>query len=168
MRKRVRLTDNQKVDIVSAYEHLERMEALAKKYSVSRQAIYKILKQAGIDTSKRRIPVSCHVCGTEILRTKGRIRKQLHHFCSDACYYAFLAGGKPKWHHMTEVGCSSRPARRIVSEHFALQEGHIVHHENRNRFDNRLENLRVFANSGDHLRHHRGFDVLPIWDGRNP
>jgi len=169
MIKHARLTRTQKVDIINAYsDDLARMTTLATQYGVSRQAIYKILKRAGADTKKQRLPVSCSTCGTEILRTKGRIRKQLNHFCSEDCYYTFLQGGKPKWFHMTETGNSSRLARSVVSEYFSLQDGHIVHHKNRNRFDNSLINLRVFANQGDHLRHHRGFDVEPIWDGRNP
>lgn len=166
MKKRARLTDNEKVDIVRAYEHLERVEDLAKKYGKTRQAIYKILWKAGVDTKKQRLPVSCTVCGTEVLRTKGRIRKQLHHFCSETCYYAWLKAGNGFPYIQSSHG--QRIARLIVSKYFALAASHIVHHENRNSTDNRLENIRVFANQGDHVRYHRGFDVEPIWDGRNP
>jgi len=167
MKQRVRLTIRQKVDIIKAYETgFEPMQVLADKHGVSRQAIYKILKHAGIDTSKRLIPVSCAVCHKEILRNKAKIRKQLNHFCGHDCYSAFLSNGKPHGYWREETGNSSRIARKIVSQYFSLQEGHIVHHENQNRFNNHLDNLRVFANSGDHVRYHRGFDVDPIWDGR--
>jgi len=166
MIKHARLTRNQKVDIINAYsDDLVRMTTLAAQYGVSRQAIYKILKRAGADTKKQRLPVSCTTCGTEILRTKGRIRKQLNHFCSSECYFAFLEAGNGFPYIESRAG--QKRARVIVGDHFRLQNGHIVHHENRNTLDNRLINLKVFANNGDHVRHHRGFDVLPIWDGCN-
>lgn len=164
MKKRVRLTTQQKVDIIQAYrDQLEPMISLAEKYGVSRQCIYKIMKQAGVNTSKRQLPVSCTTCGKETMRTKARIRKQLHHFCSEACYYDFLKAGNGFPYIQNRHG--QRLGRAKVSQYFALQEGHVVHHENRNTLDNRVENLRVFANQGDHLRYHRGFDVHPIWDG---
>lgn len=167
MRKRARLTTKQKVYIIEAYQNqLTPMIILAEKYGITRQGIYKILKQAGVDTKKTQIPVSCSTCGEQIYRTKARIRKQLNQFCNMDCYSAFISGGKPKWHWMSETGNSSRIARSVVNQYFALQGDQIVHHENHNRFDNQLANLRVFANQGDHIRHHRGFDVTPLWDGR--
>jgi hypothetical protein len=60
---------------------------------------------------------------------------------------------------------SSRQARAIVSDHFALRPGNIVHHEDRNQYNNELNNLKVFTNSGDHVRHHRGFIVPILWEG---
>lgn len=165
MRKRVTLTHKQQVDIINAYSvDLVPMITLAEQYGVTRQGIYKVLDRAGIDTTKHRIPVSCHVCGTETMRTKARIRRQLHHFCSEDCYYAFLAAGNGRPYIQSRIG--QKRARSIVSDHFTLQSTHIVHHEDRNTLNNDLINLRVFAYQGDHLRHHRGFDVEPIWDGR--
>ena len=58
--------------------------------------------------------------------------------------------------------------RKIVRRHFKLLPGHIVHHENCNEKDNRLENLRVFASIADHNRYHAGFPVEPLWDGSSP
>ena len=165
MIKHARLTRNQKVDIINAYSNdLTPMITLATQYGVSRQAIHKLLRKAGIDTKKQRLPVSCSVCGMEILRTKARIRKQLNHFCSEDCYHAFLEAGNGLPYIQSRAG--QKRARVIVSDHFSLQSGHVVHHENRNCLDNRLTNLKVFANNGDHTRYHRGFDVQPLWDGR--
>lgn len=158
----MRITSNDIVNIVHAYTvELVPMIELAKRYNVTRQAIYKVLRKAGIDTSKRLTPVSCTVCGNEMLRTRPRIRNQKWHFCDHKCYSAWLnAGGR--W---IEWRQGSRIARSKVSEVFGLQPGHIVHHENKNQYDNRIENLRVFRNQGDHVRYHRGFDVDPLWDG---
>ena len=45
------------------------------------------------------------------------------------------------------------------------EEGHIVHHINKDCQDNRKKNLEVYACQRDHLRHHRGFQVTPLWSG---
>lgn len=164
MKKRVRLTDKQKVDIINAYQNeLVPMIQLAKQYGVTRQAIYKIIKKAGVDTSKRKFAVSCTVCGKITYRPKCRVRERKHIFCSFDCYRAWLNSlgdkYKPNRH-------GQRIARHVVSKHFQLQQKHVVHHEDGNCLNNDVSNLRVFACQGDHIRYHRGFDVEPIWDGR--
>ncbi len=159
----MKLTNKEQGNIIEAYNNLTPMITLAEQYGVTRQAIWKLLNKYGCDTSKRLILVSCTTCGKEILRTKGRIRKQLHHFCDENCYYVFLEAGNGFPYIQNRHG--QRIARSIVSKHFTLGTNHIVHHENRNTLDNRLKNLKVFRNQGDHVRHHRGFDVEPLWSG---
>ena len=160
----MRLTNKEQVNIIKAYtEELVPMISLAKQYGVTRQAIWKLLNKYGHDTSKHQIPVSCTTCGNEILRTKGRIRKQFHHFCSEQCYFDYLKAGNGYPYIQSRHG--QRLARSIVSKYITLGTNHIVHHENRKCLDNRIKNLKVFRNQGDHIRHHRGFDVEPIWDG---
>lgn len=163
MRKRVRLTDREKVDIVHAYDvEMARAQDLAIKYGVSRQGIYKVLGRAGVDTSKHQVPVSCTTCGAITHRTRGRMRRNNHHFCSTDCWLAWMQAGPPYIAHRQ----SGRIARTIVSQHFALKDSHVVHHEDRNQYNNRLDNLRVFACNGDHTRYHRGSNIEPIWDGQ--
>jgi hypothetical protein len=58
-----------------------------------------------------------------------------------------------------------RIARKIVAKLFPLEPGHVVHHEDRNAFNNEPFNLKVFQTQGDHTRYHRGFEVEPLWDG---
>lgn len=159
----MKLTKNDKIYIIIAYQELTPMIQLANKFNVSRQAIYKILKQAGIDTTKHGLPVSCTTCGRELIRDKFQIRKQKNHFCNEQCYFAFLQAGNGFPYIQNRQG--QRIARSLVSKHFDLRDNYIVHHENRNCLDNRLKNLKVFCNQGDHIRHHRGFDVEPLWDG---
>lgn len=58
----------------------------------------------------------------------------------------------------------SLDAQGYILEHRAVMETHlgraltrreVVHHENENSRDNRIENLRLFASQADHMRHHR-------------
>jgi hypothetical protein len=161
MKQRVYLTQQQKVDIANAYtEQLTPMIQLGLQYGISRQGVYKILHQMGVDTHKGLIPVSCTACGKEIQRCKAHVRKRLHLFCDQKCYFTFLQASGYK-----ESRWGSMVARDIVNKLFALQDQHRVHHEDRNQYNNRIDNLRVFANQGDHVRYHRGFDVTPIWNG---
>jgi len=159
----MRLTNKERVNIIRAYNELTPMITLAKQYGVTRQAIWKLLRKYEQDTSKHRILVSCTVCGKEILRTKARIRKQLHHFCSTKCYYAYLEAGNG--HPYIQNRNGQRIGRSIVSKYFNLAAEHIVHHEDRNTLNNKPRNLKAFRNQGDHVRYHRGFDVEPIWNG---
>jgi hypothetical protein len=166
--KRLRMSDKERVDIVNAYTiGLVPMIALAKQYGLTRQGIHKLLKHAGVDTSKQaaNIPVSCTCCGIEFTKLRCQVRKQKHVFCSEVCYFAWLhhGNGDPLVMHRT----SARHARTIVGEYFALKPGYIVHHEDRNQFNNNLWNLRVFANQGDHVRYHRDCFVPILWDGSN-
>lgn len=158
----MKITPKDKVYIINAYQNeLVPMIQLAKEFDVTRQAVHKILRQEGVDTSKGRLPVSCSACGKEIMRPRCQIRARKHLFCSQDCYTAYLnAGGKyiPNRH-------SSRIARALVKEHYNLTDKNIVHHKDKNQYNNSLDNLCVFKNQGDHTRHHRGFDIDPIWDG---
>ena len=152
-------------EVVKAYtEDLVPMIELAKRYNVTRQGIWKALKRCGVDTSKGKVKVKCYACGAELWRGRARIRKTKHHFCNNDCYFAFLDAGNCGGEYKVSRN-GQRIARRLVSEHFELGELNVVHHKNRDCFNNNLWNLMVFATQGDHVRHHRGIDVVPLWDG---
>ena len=162
------LTIEAKVNIVDAYlTDLTPMIDLAKQYGVCRQAIWRIIKKAGINiSSQSRMDVSCATCGAEISRTRARIRNSLNQFCDYACYTAYLQAGNGKGAY-TPSRQGQRLARAAVSKLFELLPGHIVHHEDRNCYHNSPSNLKVFRNQGDHIRYHRlgkGY-VQPIWEG---
>ncbi len=173
-------------DIIEAYTiDLWPLREIADVIHVSRTAIYKILKKHGVDTSKSRVIVACTACGNDISRTRKRVRKQRNHFCTTDCYYAYLDAGENNY---TGHRSSQRTARRIVSERFKLKDQYVVHHEDRNCFNNHLSNLKVFACNGDHIkyhhakrdvyhnkltsdhrkmwnRYHQTIEVKPLWEG---
>lgn len=161
-----RLTDKEKVDIIKRYTvGLETMINLAKEYGITRQGLYRILNKAGVNTSKEAawMDVSCSCCGKEIKRLRCNIRNNKHLFCNDDCYFAWLkhGNGNPFIVHRH----SSRIARGVISKYYALQPKEIVHHEDRNQYNNNVKNLKVFKNNGDHVRYHRGFIVPILFDG---
>ena len=140
---------------------------LAGQYGVTRQAIWKIIKQAGVSIKDQAaMLVSCTACGESIRRTRGRIRTQVNHFCGYGCYTAYLRAGKGTGAYQPSRH-GQRLARKVVSKLFTLLPGHVVHHEDRNCYHNTPDNLRVFANQGDHIRYHRlgPAHVMPIWGG---
>ena len=161
------LTKEQNASIVESFvTGLVPMIELAKEYGVCRQAIWKIINKAGVDISSQSVlTVSCYACGEPITRTRGRVRKNKHHYCDFGCYQAFLDAGNGNAYKPNRQG--QRMARKVVSEVFDLLPEHIVHHEDRNCLSNGLYNLKVFANQGDHVRHHRlGSEyVTPLWEG---
>jgi hypothetical protein len=153
----------QEVDIVRAWEgNTKSMADLGRTYHMTRQGIYKILLRYGCNTTKRRLEVSCLTCGNLMMRTRKQVRVRKHIFCSVDCYKAwFQAISK------YEYSCyGSRVAREKVRLYFDIQEGNIVHHINGKGTDNDLSNLVVYRCQGDHLRAHRGFDAIPIWEGK--
>lgn len=149
---------------------LKSMADIANEYGVSRQCVYKILKKLNINTAKQTdrtlITVSCDYCQAQLIRNRAKVRNQIRHFCNFDHYYKFIdinngpGAYKPNRH-------GQRIARTKVSTVFDLQPGQIVHHNDSNCFNNRWDNLMVFANQGDHVRWHRlGPDFsTPIWEG---
>ena len=55
-----------------------------------------------------------------------------------------------------------------MGQYFHLEPQHIVHHKDSNQRNNDLANLLVFASASDHLKHHHGSKVSPLWDGLRP
>lgn len=167
----MKLTENVIVDIVQAYTvDLLPIIKIAEKYGVTRQGVYKALKRNGVSTSNAangKIPVRCACCGDTRLFPRSRVRRSRYLFCGIECYYAYIEGCQGgKYMNSRQA---QRIARGVVSQFFDLQDGHIVHHKDRNTRNNHPSNLMVFATQGDHIRYHRwsrdGVEVEPLWDG---
>lgn len=155
-------------DVVSMYsvQHLSPSE-IARLAGVTRQAVWKTLRQNGVVTHKgpgggTRVKVRCDYCGIEYELTRARWRNAKEHFCDDECYYA--SRENPQYFQSRQ---GQRVARVIVSQHFNLQSEHVVHHKDGNNKNNDIINLSVYVSNGDHIKatHHHNSIVRPVWDG---
>jgi len=171
----MKVTPKQRVDAINAYtQELEPVISIAARYNITRQGIWKILRKAGVNTSKgaggaSQIDISCAACNKEITRHRCQIRKHKRLFCSIECYYAYLEAHQSGTYQQSRQG--QRIARQKIAVVFNLLPKHIVHHEDRNALNNMLSNLKVFANQGDHIRYHRGmpdniYEVRVLWEDK--
>jgi hypothetical protein len=133
-----------------------------------RQSIIKRLKQSGQFVPRKQaggapgvhITVNCYFCQREIRKRTKLARKVMRNFCNEDCYYAQIAmSGYNPWRQ------GSRIARALVAQRFALDKDHIVHHKDGDQRNNDVSNLAVYASNAEHMAHHRGRTVLPLWDG---
>jgi hypothetical protein len=163
----IKITVNQYPDIIKAYrDNSVPMIDLAKQYNVTRQNIFYILRLNGVDTSKQNagnVKCNCANCGKAITKQRKVYKRAINTFCSRPCFYAYLNNSNKLPY--IDSGKGRREARKVVALFFKMSKGNIVHHEDRNQLHNNKENLKVFASSADHLRYHRGADVIPLWSG---
>jgi hypothetical protein len=155
------LSSEDRAEVIRLYtEELIPMVEIAKRYCVSRQAIYKLIRRAGIDIlAASKINTVCRHCGCPVTKARCQFRNTNSVFCSRQCYYSWLRSGNA----YIEDRTGSRQSRKIVAAVFNLQPGNIVHHIDGNQANNNLDNLIVFKNQGDHVRHHRGITVPILW-----
>jgi hypothetical protein len=143
------------------------IQDLAAEVGMTRYGIWKRLKAAGrYDEvrSRYRLTCVCAHCGEQFVKRK-RLLMQCkgESYCSARCYYESRAN--PQYFQSRQ---GQRTARLIVQEHYALpiNAPYIVHHKDSNDTHNNQDNLMVFANQSDHLKHHYGkAEVVPLWDG---
>lgn len=143
------------------------MIELAKRYSVSRMAIWKILHKNNVNTTKQaaNITTSCDWCNKIIVKPRYQVRKNLHSFCSHK-HFSLWLNRDSKTNPLISYRHGSKIARKLVSEHFPLLPWHVVHHIDKNNFNNALENLLVFESQSDHVKFHRQQYIEPIWIGK--
>ncbi len=148
-------------EIVRLYtvEHLTCAQ-IGERYGRTRQAVAKRLKQAGVPSALgERVDVRCSHCGSALSVHRKRWHRQMAHFCNSHCHYASLEKGFRPWSQ------GSQHARAAVARYFKLEQGNIVHHEDRNQRNNEISNLRVFVDQSAHMAYHRGRKIKPLWDG---
>lgn len=136
-------------------------QEIADRYGVSRVAVWKCLRRAGVDTAKsatRRVAY-CAVCGVAVTRTRRYARRVRTTCCSKECYAVWLElGGRH--------GNGQKVARMRVRAHYGqLPEGAVVHHRDGDNMHNAPYNLMLFASNSEHVQWHRGVLATPLWMG---
>jgi hypothetical protein len=130
---------------------------------VSGAAICHAMKAEGVKSEDGEwVRFNCHWCGAVSCQRRAQWRKSIKHYCSEDCYVASL--DNPDYI-VSRQG--QKMARAVVSRHFTLLPGYVVHHEDSNTKNNVLNNLRVFESQAEHMSYERGGKVKPIWDGRD-
>ena len=152
----------QQVVVWYTEQHLTLAE-ISKLTGMSRAGIHKRLRGAGITREQgTRVDLVCDFCGSRVRKGRGQWRKTSKHYCGRACYFAALEN--PGYHPWRQ---GQRLARALVAQHFTLSPDHVVDHRDGDNRNNDLANLRVYTSHADHMRMHRGGDVVPVWDGGN-
>ena len=123
------------------------------------------------------VAYTCETCGKLVEKyiVPSRQRRTPARFCDRTCAGTWRSGeNHPRWNGgryrdkegYVYVLAPDHPRANkdgAVFEHRLVMEAHIgrflrpeevVHHENDDPGDNRIENLRLFANQAEHKRHH--------------
>lgn len=132
------------------------------------------------DRMEPNVHFNCEICGKEVHKylTPSRQKEWPGRFCSRTCAGIWRQKeDHPRWRggrHQDKDGYwyVLRPdhpqsnAKGAIFEHRLVMEEHlgrfltaeeVVHHENDDPSDNRLENLRLFPNQAEHKRYHEQF-----------
>jgi hypothetical protein len=131
--------------------------------------------QLNNEPNNKQCKIKCDQCGYEFYRTYISVVRAKHHFCDIECRteYEKDITHKPAWKtgevemlgyvfvktighpYGNELGYVKRS--RLVMEQYLgryLEPDEIVHHINRERSDDSLENLMYFPSSAEHTKHH--------------
>jgi|SRR5579863_7194614 len=154
-----------KVDAYAAWQRRingQPVAAIARDLGISRVALWKNWKRLGFSRDQLRVSVKCSWCSKLLVRNPEKARRIVRHYCSKNCYIQMVhyeGEGFTQWRQ------GQRIARKVVSKHFDLQPGNVVHHVDKNNRHNEIQNLWVFASNAEHMRFHRGGEAQPIWRG---
>lgn len=120
-------------------------------------------------------------CGKEIWQYPSQVKRSKEHFCSQQCHMAKLNPTRMTEEVKAKLSLSRRGSgegktyqkqngrhiHRQVAEQMLgrkLKPGEVVHHINRDKRDNRPENLMIFESQAEHARWHKdhdGEEVMP-------
>jgi hypothetical protein len=125
-------------------------------------------RQCWLDDPKKKQKIICEYCGKEVLKIPAAIKRAKHHYCSKQCCDLDKKGkegnriknGIEYAHGYRKI--LVRPNkyefehRLIMEKHIGrkLSQDEVVHHINRNKLDNRIENL-LLCTKAEHIELHR-------------
>jgi hypothetical protein len=132
-------------------------QMIADYFKVSRQTIFKYLRQHGVSTAKHKISINCEICQKEILKPRCYTRKTTHHFCSRKCYYTWINNPNYNQHRQGQ-----RIAREVFEQSVGFSHDWVLHHVDGNNDNNDISNLWAFKTNSDHMRYHRGGESLAL------
>jgi len=116
--------------------------------------------------------VKCEYCGKEVYRQNWQFNGYKHHFCSIICNNKNNAKNNTKKAGYTNLSGyvyllnkdRIHPSKRkYIPEHRLVMEKHLgrfltseecVHHINKSKKDNSIENLMLFENNSEHRKYH--------------
>ena len=157
---KVRKHDIPALEIMLLDRHM-RVSEVAAKVGVTRQRIWQICKEHGIQIHRPIIKI-CMNCDNEFTTTRS-VARYAAHYCSKLCYFSHKADISD--YQPSKQG--QRAGRRVIEKWLGepLPAGCIVHHEDGNCMNNKLWNLYVFRSHADHIMYHHakrhGNAVLP-------
>jgi hypothetical protein len=132
---------------------------------------------------QHKLPKICEHCGKSFLAAKPIPKVRRGRFCSKKCQFSFMTGDKShRWRGGKKISKGGyiyifqrehphSTKNGYVLEHRLLMEKKIgryltkeevVHHINSNTKDNRIENLELFSNQGEHLSYHNTNGRTPM------
>ena len=135
--------------------------------------IIKLRNGQGFDNKK--CTIMCDYCGNKLDRTYIKVIRAKHHFCDINCrnewekditHHPAWKGGqikrlgyvfiKVKDHPHADILGYVKRSRLVMENHIGryLTPNETIHHKNFDREDDRIENLELFSNIGEHTRFH--------------
>ena len=140
---------------VRAYSvDLERISDIARRYRVSRQAVWRFLQDRGVNTGTRRVEVKCKMCHKSKEVSKRRARMQSDFFCTHACYVKWMRSSQGK---------AERDSRRVDREYLIrrhdLPDTAEIAFADGDSSNLRLVNLLIFKTPQEKERYERGLVV---------
>lgn len=138
-------------EIIKLYtkKHLSSIE-ISKLCDYSARHIRRILNKKGINTAKKgNFDTSCTTCGKLYEVTRKRYRKSRTHYCSTICRIKVMENNDSIRSHKGMTRARSKLIKLGL-----LKKGQCIHHKDGNDLNNSINNLMVFSNHSEHMKHH--------------